>query len=199
MDIQDSDGQAEQIVQEFLGLKFAQLFLHELKAWLRSPFESLRAWDFHAQYSGSNILPSPSGPNIVLRYNEPADARKPPLLQAWRLYIFKGDELLQVVELSSRSVWLLGREEEVVDQVISHPSCSGQHAALQFRYTRRKDELGGREKSCVSIYLIDLNSTNGSRLNGQRIRSNHYVEIRHKDVITFGGSKREYVIILPPN
>ncbi|KAF1913498.1 hypothetical protein BDU57DRAFT_409715, partial [Ampelomyces quisqualis] len=50
MDIQDSTGQAENIIQEFIGRKSAQLFLHELKAWLRSPHETLHAWDANVQY-----------------------------------------------------------------------------------------------------------------------------------------------------
>ncbi|KAI9755556.1 MAG: hypothetical protein M1815_004870 [Lichina confinis] len=40
VDIKGSGGQAEDMLQEFLGRENARLFLHELGAWLRSPFPS---------------------------------------------------------------------------------------------------------------------------------------------------------------
>ncbi|KAF2797072.1 SMAD/FHA domain-containing protein [Melanomma pulvis-pyrius CBS 109.77] len=142
--------------------------------------------------------------NIILKYTEPAEARKPSPSRTWRLYTFKGDDILDVINLWERSVWLLGREEQVVDVVTPHPSCSGQHAALQFRYTMKEDDkkeecdsMQENDRPCVRLYLIDLDSANSTRLNEKRIESGRYVEIRHGDVIEFGGSKREYVIILP--
>lgn len=53
VDIQDSEGRAEDMVQEFLGKENTPLFLHELKAWLRSPYESLEEWDRNVQYVDS--------------------------------------------------------------------------------------------------------------------------------------------------
>lgn len=51
VDIKGSRGQAEDMLQEFLGRENTQLFLHELKAWLRSPYMSLEDWDRHVQYA----------------------------------------------------------------------------------------------------------------------------------------------------
>lgn len=51
VDIKSSDGQAEDMLQEFLGRENARLFLHELNAWLRSPYTKLEDWDRHVQYS----------------------------------------------------------------------------------------------------------------------------------------------------
>ena len=51
VDIKGSGGQAEDMLQEFLGRSNTQLFLHELKAWLRSPYTSLEDWDRHVQYA----------------------------------------------------------------------------------------------------------------------------------------------------
>jgi len=53
VDIQGSGGQAEDMLQEFLGRENTRLFLHELRAWLRSPYTSLDAWDSHVQYNES--------------------------------------------------------------------------------------------------------------------------------------------------
>ena len=49
-DPKGADGQAEELVKEFLGREDARLLLHELDAWLRSPYERLEAWDSHVQY-----------------------------------------------------------------------------------------------------------------------------------------------------
>ncbi|KAI9757040.1 MAG: hypothetical protein M4579_003609 [Chaenotheca gracillima] len=51
VDIKSSTGQAEEMLQEFLGRDHTRLFLHELRAWLRSPFASLQDWDRAVQYN----------------------------------------------------------------------------------------------------------------------------------------------------
>ena len=56
IDIRGSTGQAEELLQEFLGRENARLFLHELESWLRSPFERLQDWDEAVQY-GNHALP----------------------------------------------------------------------------------------------------------------------------------------------
>ena len=98
---------------------------------------------------------------VVLVHTEPPEARKPTL--KWRLYIFKagaqrpwraqgllaggllfserrvsvacaagalfGDPLY----IHRQSSYLFGREHRVVDVPTDHPSCSKQHAVLQYR------------------------------------------------------------------
>ena len=50
IDIKGSSGQAEELLRDFIGRENARLFLHELLAWLRSPYTSLADWDRHVQY-----------------------------------------------------------------------------------------------------------------------------------------------------
>lgn len=50
VDIRASNGHAEDLLQEFLGRENTRLFLHELNAWLRSPFKRLQEWDRNVQY-----------------------------------------------------------------------------------------------------------------------------------------------------
>lgn len=50
VDIKGSAGQAEELLRDFIGRDNARLFLHELLAWLRSPYTSLQDWDRHVQY-----------------------------------------------------------------------------------------------------------------------------------------------------
>ena len=51
LEIKGSNGAAENLVAEFLGRESARLFLHELEAWLRSPYTKLEDWDRHVQYA----------------------------------------------------------------------------------------------------------------------------------------------------
>jgi len=52
---------------------------------------------------------------------------------------------------------------------------------------------------CIRPYLIDLESTNGTMLNGERIEERRYYEIRSEDMVKFGESTREYVFIKDPS
>lgn len=141
------------------------------------------------------------GTKISLKYHEPAEARKPPSSAPWRIFVFKDDDVVDTIELHTRSCWLLGRAHEVVDYVLEHPSSSGQHAVIQFRYIQKtvKDEFGiEKQRGKVKPYVIDLESSNGTELNGERIETSRYFELRDKDILKFAGSEREYVVMLPP-
>ncbi|KAI9826966.1 MAG: hypothetical protein M1826_006542 [Phylliscum demangeonii] len=132
---------------------------------------------------------------VVLKYHEPPEARKPAAMADWRLYVFKGTELLETVTLGGRSCWLVGRERAVADFAVDHPSCSKQHAVLQFRHVVKTNEFGDK-LGRVRPYIIDLESANGTIVNGDRIPASRYIELKEKDMIQFGLSSREYVLIL---
>ena len=53
VDIQGPTGQAIEMLKEFLGREHAKLFLHELRQWLRSPYEKVEVWDGSVQYEVS--------------------------------------------------------------------------------------------------------------------------------------------------
>jgi hypothetical protein len=55
VDIQGSGGQAEEMLKDFLGRENTVLFLHELRAWLRSPYVNLEDWDRHVQYGEPEV------------------------------------------------------------------------------------------------------------------------------------------------
>lgn len=137
-----------------------------------------------------------SGTKIVLKYNEPPEARKPPPSQKWQLYVFKGDDIVDEVPLYTQSCWLLGREAAVADLHVEHPSASKQHAVVQFRHSVKMNEFGDKQ-NIVRPYLIDLESANGTKLNGDKIKDSRYYEIRDKDMVKIGLSDREYVFMLP--
>lgn len=138
-----------------------------------------------------------TGTSVVLKYNEPPELRNPPTSAPWRLYVFKGSQTLETIELGTQSCWLFGRERSVVDCAMEHPSCSKQHAVLQFQYVKQKNEYGDREGG-VRLYVIDLDSANGTRVNGERVPERRFVEVKSGAVLGFEESTREYVVLLPP-
>ena len=129
---------------------------------------------------------------VTVKYSEPPEAKKPK--KRWRFYVFKGEEPLPTLHLHRQSAYLMGKDRKVVDIPIDHPSCSRQHAVLQYRYV---PVIGpdGQKLNRVLPYVIDLESSNGTFLNNNKIEPKRYFELREKDVLKFGFSSREYVLL----
>ena len=106
----------------------------------------------------------------------------------------QGNETLPTLHLHRQSAFLMGRERKVCDLPIDHPSCSKQHAVLQYRLVSKK-KSDGTEGNRVLPYIIDLGSANGTYLNNKRIEGQWYYELQEKDVLKFGYSTREYVLL----
>jgi len=140
----------------------------------------------------TNTVKAVDGTSTVLKYNEPPEARKPVL--GWRLYVFKGAEQVELLHIHRQSAYLIGRDRLVADIAVDHPSCSKQHAAIQYRYVQEKDELG-TSKGVIKPFVIDLESTNKTFVNDEAIPAARYYELKTGDVIKFGLSTREYVIL----
>lgn len=126
---------------------------------------------------------------VVLKWSEPLDAAGPD--RNWRFYIFQGDKSLDTIHVHRQSAYLAGRESKVADILLDHPTCSKQHAVLQFR--RTTDVSSGLKK--VKPYIMDLESTNKTFLNGNVIEGSRYIELKEKDVLRFGESPKEFVFL----
>ncbi|KAI8997710.1 SMAD/FHA domain-containing protein [Pilobolus umbonatus] len=131
---------------------------------------------------------------VELKYNEPADSVKPK--ESWRFYVFKGDKQIDLLHIHRQSCYLIGRDRAVSDIPVDHPSCSKQHAVLQYRLVEGTDE-NGKTMKLRKPFIIDLEATNGTYLNGDKIPSRRYVELRPKDILKFGNSTREFVLLRP--
>ncbi|KAH9651517.1 FHA domain-containing protein DDL [Citrus sinensis] len=130
---------------------------------------------------------------VTLLFNEPPDARKPSV--RWRLYVFKAGEMLkEPLYIHRQSCYLFGRERRVADIPTDHPSCSKQHAVIQFRQVEKEQPDGMLSKE-VRPYIMDLGSTNKTYLNDNPIEPQRYYELFEKDTIKFGNSSREYVLL----
>lgn len=130
---------------------------------------------------------------VVLKYNEPPEARKPN--KGWRLYVFKGKEQVDMVQVNRQSAYLFGRDRVVADIPLDHPSASKQHAVLQFRQAHERSEFG-ETKTLTKPYIIDLDSANGTSVNDEKIPASRYYELKPSDVLKFAFSTREYVVIV---
>ncbi|KAL3777081.1 hypothetical protein ACHAW5_003050 [Stephanodiscus triporus] len=90
---------------------------------------------------------------------------------------------------------MFGRERKVADVLVDHPSLLKQHVG---------GEKSGRESDGTALlpmvlyrpYLMDLESTNRTFLNGIRLDPARYYELKRGDVITFGASTRKYLLLM---
>ncbi|KAJ1655798.1 hypothetical protein IWQ61_004513 [Dispira simplex] len=138
---------------------------------------------------------------IQVDYNEPPEARTP--TTKWRLYVFKDDQQIDMFHVDQHSAYLFGRDRRVADIPTEHPSCSKQHAVLQYRQlvpknpTPQADDVPSKPPAgVIRPYLLDLGSSNGTFVNGEQLPHAQYYELRTQDVIRFAYSTREYVLIL---
>ncbi|GAB2284664.1 hypothetical protein Dimus_019116 [Dionaea muscipula] len=130
---------------------------------------------------------------VTLLFTEPPDSRKPDV--RWRLYVFKAGEVLnEPLYVHRQSCYLFGRERRVADIPTDHPSCSKQHAVLQYRQVEKEQPDGTMVKK-VRPYIMDLGSTNKTFVNDNPIEPQRYYELFEKDTIKFGNSSREYVLL----
>merc|ERR1711976_55268 len=131
---------------------------------------------------------------VVLKYSEPIEGWKPFLY--WILYTLKNEDVLgDPFPIYKSSYYLIGRDRKVVDIPIDHLSCSGQHAVLQYRLITSESNVNNVNK-IVSPYIMDLYSVHGTFLNGKRLEPARYYELYEKDVVRFGNSLRDYVLLL---
>ena len=144
------------------------------------------------EVSGNLLKDTNTFNGVVVKYVEPPEARKP--RKRWRLYCFKGEEELPFYQIHRQSAYLFGRDRLVADIPVDHPSCSKQHAVFQYRLVdyKRKDGSSGR---IVKPYIIDLGSTNGTYINNSRVEAQRYYELKEKDVLKFGFSSRDFILL----
>lgn len=130
---------------------------------------------------------------VLLKWTEPLDAARPNKL--WRFYVYKGDEIVETAYLHRQSAYLSGRDDRICDLMLLHPSCSKQHAVIQFRNTSTVDPATGTSVKSIKPYILDLESSNKTYLNNMEIEPSRYYELRATDGIRFGESTREYVLM----
>ena len=130
----------------------------------------------------------------TLKYSIPPEARTPSL--KYRLYVFKDSENINIYHVYRQPSYLIGRDRSIVDIPVDHPSCSKQHAVIVFRQVLEKDDLGLDTVPVIKPYILDLESSNGTMVNSKKIPSARYYQLLAGDVLQFGSSTREYVLMI---
>ncbi|ELP90600.1 hypothetical protein EIN_020790 [Entamoeba invadens IP1] len=120
-----------------------------------------------------------------INYIEPEDSSLP--TTKYRLFCFKNDEEIEEpLYMDKRSFYIFGTDQKNVDSILMHKTCEGQHAVIQFRHNG----------DTVLPYIIDLNSKYGTYLNKCIIKPSTYIELREGDMLMFGKSQREYILVI---
>lgn len=163
--------------------KFKQAIKEEKK-----PVEKEKA---NLGLSGNLTADTNTYKGVVIKYNEPPEAAM--TKKKWRLYPFKGEEQLKILHMHRQSAYLMGKNYRICDIPIVHPSISKQHAVFQYRAVEK--QIRGVMKRVVRPFIIDLNSANGTTLNGEKIQPQRYYELKEKDCLKFAFSSREYVLL----
>ena len=128
---------------------------------------------------------------IIINYNPPNDSIIPDKNEIWFLFKFSEDkkEEEETYKLINKEYFLIGKDPRICDIRIKQKNISRQHAVIQFRKIRKEKDWQ------ILPYLIDLNSTNGTYLNGDKIDNKKYYELREKDQLNFGDKNIDFLLM----
>jgi len=97
-----------------------------------------------------------------------------------RLEVMKDDKMVESIDLGQKAYYVFGRNVEMADIVIEHPSASRKHAAVVHH-------KGGK------VYLIDLQSAHGTFFGDTQLKAHTPTALVNGAKIKFGASSRVYV------
>lgn len=138
------------------------------------PAKELPNWGISALYNDRQLIRAKK----MTKYFIPFDSAPPRTI--WKLFLFHDSQEV-VIDLDFEST-LLGREA-FCDVNLQSKSVSRQHCVIQFR-----DVCLDSKTREVIPYLFDLSSKFGTFLNDCRVQSRCFVELQHRDKISFGRS-----------
>ena len=130
---------------------------------------------------------------VAINYKPPSDSVFPE--EIWFLFKFIKDkkDADETYKLVGKEFFVIGKDDRVCDIHIKQKNISRQHAVIQFRKITKNNKEGKR--IYIAPYLIDLNSTNGTYLNGDKIDNSKYYELLDKDNLNFGDKKIDFVLM----
>lgn len=127
-------------------------------------------------------------------YIEPTSSCDSPPGLGWELHVFTKVRPIDdgpkggIFYLRLRRFFILGRDRSKAHIPLDNPACSPQHAVLQY--------LATPATACLSLpYILDLNSTCGTYVNGQKLPAQEYKLLHHLDVLQFAPCPRRYVLL----
>lgn len=123
------------------------------------------------------------------KFVAPKDARKP-IEHGWRLFVFKGnsiDKEARIMKLYKGDHFIFGKDQRICHVTLNHQTVSREHCAICFRIVDHDRD--------IRPFIMDLGSSNGTKLNGKKLKPFEFLEIKEQDVINFGYSQRDYVLM----
>ena len=90
------------------------------------------------------------------------------------------------IDLTKKSFYLVGRQEDICDVYLENPTISRKHAIIQ-------------HKDTGEIFLYDMGSTHGTYVNKKAVQPNQYVKLKPNDMIKFGQSTRWFILTGGPD
>eukprot|EP01064_Diplonema_japonicum_P013882 TRINITY_DN21417_c0_g1_i1.p1 TRINITY_DN21417_c0_g1~~TRINITY_DN21417_c0_g1_i1.p1 ORF type:complete len:365 (+),score=61.25 TRINITY_DN21417_c0_g1_i1:43-1137(+) len=102
------------------------------------------------------------------------------------LCVFKGEKQIDTIMIDGCPYYLFGRNSQVCDVPLEHPSVSRVHVALVHH-----------EKS-KSTYIIDLKTQHGTFINDTKLPHKKPVKITPEDRLRVGMSTRSFKLVLTP-
>lgn len=136
----------------------------------------------------SNEKSEEKGDSSPCPYKEPSWASTSQ--KGYKAEVLKSGVILETYDLTKKSCFVIGRLPSC-DISLAHPSISRFHAVFQYGCLDGKSEEEG-------LYLYDLGSTHGTFWNGCKVKSKMYIKLHGGHIVTFGGSKRKFIISTPP-
>jgi pSer/pThr/pTyr-binding forkhead associated (FHA) protein len=104
-------------------------------------------------------------------------------LHSYSLEVLKEGSIVGCLQLNEKAFYIVGRQPDICDIGLEHPSISRQHAVIQHGPT--------------NIFLFDLQSPHGTYVNKTKILSLTYHPLHVGDIIKFGQSTRLYIVCGP--
>jgi hypothetical protein len=96
--------------------------------------------------------------------------------------VLKDGSLINQIKLIQKDHFILGRQPDLCDIGLEHPSISRVHAVVQYR------QLDG------ALLIIDLESAHGTFVNKKLLEKNLFHQLSVGDFIKFGASTRAYIL-----
>jgi smad nuclear-interacting protein 1 len=95
-----------------------------------------------------------------------------------------------MLHIAKQLAYLIGRNPGIASISLLHPSFSSRHVILQ--YWSLPNKSGNLQ---FQPYIMDLESTYGTTSNGVKLDVARYYQLKKGDVLTFGASAREYILM----
>ncbi|EGC30332.1 hypothetical protein DICPUDRAFT_157953 [Dictyostelium purpureum] len=98
------------------------------------------------------------------------------------LEVYKNGEVINQIDISKEKYTVFGRNSDVSNVVLDHPSVSRRHAALVYHGVNDR------------FYLIDLNSAEGTMVNNEKIKPTTPTTVKEGFTFSFASSSKQFVL-----